>query len=66
MKKYIALGLVVLAVAAVAIGCGTNEAGAAKSNVYGKPIPAAMAVTTAKTILDNPQAWEGKDVLVSG
>ncbi len=66
MKKYIALGLVVLAVAAVVIGCGTNKAGAAKSNVYGKPIPADMAVTTAKEILASPQAWEGKDVLVSG
>jgi len=66
MKKFIALGLVVLAVAAVVVGCGSTRAGTNKSNAYGKPIPADMAVTTAKTILDNPQALEGKDVLVSG
>ena len=63
--KYITLGLVVLVVAAVLVGCGAKSGGA-KSNVYGKAIPADMAVTTAKEILDNPQAWEGKDVLVAG
>ena len=69
MKKYIGLGLaLVVAVAAVAavVGCGAKKAGTAKSNAYGKAIPADMAVTTAKEILTNPQAWEGKDVLVAG
>ena len=66
MKTYIALGLVVLVVAAVVIGCGAKKAGSTKSNAYGKAIPADMAVTTAKEIVNNPQAWEGKDVLVSG
>ena len=64
MKKYIALGLA-LVVAAVVVGCGAKT-GATKSNVYGKAIPADMAVTVAKEILANPQAWEGKDVLVAG
>jgi hypothetical protein len=65
MKKYIALGLA-LVVAAVVVGCGAKKAGTAKSNAYGKAIPADMAVTTSKEILTNPQAWEGKDVLVTG
>ena len=62
--KYVALGLTVLVVAAVLVGCGAKKAGTAKSNAYGKAIPADMAVTTAKEILTNAQAWEGKDVLV--
>ena len=65
MKKYIGLGLV-LVVAAIIVGCGAKKAGTAKSNAYGKAIPADMAVTTAKEIIANPQAWEGKDVLVAG
>ena len=65
MKKYMALSLA-LVVAAVVVGCGAKKAGTAKSNAYGKAIPADMAVTTAKEILTNPQAWEGKDVLVVG
>jgi hypothetical protein len=63
--KYVALGLAVLVVAAVLVGCGAKTGGT-KSNVYGKAIPADMAVTTAKEILTNPPAWEGKDVLVAG
>jgi len=66
VKKYIALGLVVLVGAAVVVGCGAKKDGTTKSNAYGKPIPADMAVTTAKEILNNPQAWEGKDALVVG
>jgi len=65
VKKYIALGLA-LVVAAIVVGCGAKKAGTAKSNAYGKAIPADMAVTTSKEILSNPQAWEGKDVLVAG
>ena len=65
MKKYMALSLA-LVVAAVVVGCGAKKAGTAKSNAYGKAIPADMAVTTAKEILTNPQVWEGKDVLVAG
>ncbi len=65
--KYVALGLAVLVVAAVVVGCGgAKKGGTAKSNAYGKAIPADMAVTTAKEILTNAQAWEGKDVLVAG
>jgi len=64
--RYVALGLTVLVVAAVVVGCGAKKAGTAKSNAYGKAIPADMAMTTAKEILTNPQAWEGKDVLVAG
>jgi hypothetical protein len=66
MKKYMALGLVMLVVVAVVVGCGAKKGGTAKSNAYGKAIPADMSVTTAKEILTNPQAWEGKDVLVVG
>jgi hypothetical protein len=44
---------------------GASES-AEKSHVYGKAIPADMVVTTAENILTNPQAWEGKDVLVAG
>ena len=65
MKKYFGLGLA-LVFAAVVVGCGAKKAGTAKSNAYGKAIPADMALTTAKEILTNPQAWEGKDVLVAG
>lgn len=64
--KYVTLGVTLLLAAAVVVGCGAKKAGTAKSNAYGKAIPADMAVTSAKTILDNPQAWEGKDVLVAG
>jgi hypothetical protein len=63
--KYTGLTLI-LVVAAFVVGCGAKTGGTAKSNVYGKAIPADMAVTTAKEILTNPQAWEGKDVLVAG
>jgi len=63
--KYITLGVAVLVVAAVVVGCGAKTGGT-KSNVYGKAIPADMTVTSARSILDNPQAWEGKDVLVAG
>jgi len=66
MKKYIAIGLVALVAAVVVLGCGAKKTGAAKSNAYGKAIPADMAVTSAREILTNPQAWEGKDVLVTG
>jgi hypothetical protein len=69
VKKYIGLGLalvVALGAIAVVVGCGSKTGGTAKSNAYGKAIPADMAVTTAKEILANPQAWEGKDVLVAG
>jgi len=62
--KYFALGLVVAVAAALVVGCG-GKAGV-KSSGYGKAIPADMTVTPAKEILDNPQAWEGKDVLVVG
>ena len=62
--KYVALGLVIAVAAAMVVGCG-GKAGV-KSSGYGKPIPADMAVTTAKEILTNPQMWEGKDVLVAG
>jgi hypothetical protein len=65
MKKYIGLGLALVA-AAVVGGCGAKTGGTAKSNAYGKAIPADMAVTSAKEILTNAQAWEGKDVLVAG
>jgi len=64
--KCIALGLVILVVAAVVVGCGGGAKAGAKSNAYGKAIPADMAVTTAREIVNNPQAWEGKDVLVAG
>ena len=64
--KYVTLGLTVLVAAAVLVCCGAKTGGTAKSNAYGKAIPADMAVTPAKDILTNPQAWEGKDVLVTG
>ena len=69
MKKYIGLGLalvVALGAIAVVVGCGAKTGGTVKSNAFGKAIPTGMAVTTAKEILANPQAWEGKDVLVTG
>ena len=64
--KYVILGLVVAVAALLVIGCGGGTRAGAKSNAYGKAIPADMAVTTAKEILDNPQAWDGEDVLVVG
>ena len=65
MKKYIGIGLA-LAITLAVVGCGGGAKAGAKSNAYGKAIPADMAVTTAKEILTNPQEWEGKDVLVAG
>jgi len=47
------------------VASGANQ-DAVKSNAYGKAIPADMVETTAREILTNPQAWEGKDVLVAG
>ena len=65
MKKYIGIGLA-LAITLAVVCCGGGAKAEAKSNAYGKAIPADMAVTTAKEILTNPQEWEGKDVLVAG
>jgi uncharacterized protein YdeI (BOF family) len=62
--RYVTLGLLLVAAALVA-GCGGGKA-AAKTDAYGKAIPADMAVTAAKTILDDPAAFDGKDVLVAG
>jgi uncharacterized protein YdeI (BOF family) len=56
---------VVLVAAVVLAGCGGKGAGS-KAAVYGKRIPAGMAVTTAREILNSPTAWDGKDVLVAG
>jgi hypothetical protein len=64
--RYITLGLVAAAAAAVIVGCGQRAGGTAKGASYGKAIPADMAVTAAKEILTNPTAWEGKGVLVAG
>jgi uncharacterized protein YdeI (BOF family) len=69
MKKYLGIGLaLVVALAAVAVvaGCGAKTGGTTQSNVYGKAIPSDMTVTTAREIAKDPQAWEGKDVLVAG
>jgi uncharacterized protein YdeI (BOF family) len=46
----------------VLVGCGP----AAAKSQYGKAIPVDMAVTTAREIIANPRAFEGKDVVVSG
>ena len=62
--RYVTLGLVVLAALAI-VGCGA-KAGKTAGKVYGKPIPADMATTTAQEIVANPAAFEGKDVLVAG
>jgi len=59
------VGLAVLVVAAIVIGCGAG-ARKAKASGFGKPIPADMPVTTARELNDNPQAFEGKEVLVAG
>jgi hypothetical protein len=56
---------VVLALGLVIAGCGTR-AGTIRAATYGKAIPAGMAVTTARQILESPAAYEGKDVLVAG
>ncbi len=62
--KYFALGLVLMAAAAV-VGCGSRRA-AAKAATYGKAISTGMVITSAREILNNPTAWEGRDVLVAG
>jgi len=64
--KYVTFGITLLLATAFVVGCGAKTRGTAKSNAYGKAIPADMAVTTAREILTNAQAWEGKDVLVAG
>ena len=64
MKRF-SIAVVVLAallVASWATGCG----GAKKAVGYGRAIPADMKATTAAEILANPQAFEGRDVLVAG
>lgn len=63
MRQF-TLAMALVLVAAV-IGCGA-KAGAGKKAVFGQAIPAGMTVTTAKEILTNPAAFEGKDVLVAG
>jgi len=67
MKKYIAISTAVLSLLllAVLVGCGTKNKANARGT-YGKPIPTDLAVTTTKQILDNPNDFEGKDVLVNG
>ena len=63
MRQFtLAMALVLVA---VVIGCGA-KAGAGKKAVYGKAIPADMAVTTASAILSDTAAYDGKDVLVAG
>jgi uncharacterized protein YdeI (BOF family) len=64
--RYVASGLVIAVAAALVIGCGGGAKAGAKSNAFGKAIPADMAVTAAKQILDSAAAYEGKDVLVAG
>ncbi|MFO7651903.1 MAG: hypothetical protein R6X13_11255 [bacterium] len=63
--RYVTLGLALLIVTALVAGCGGGKA-TAKADAYGKAIPADMAVTGARTILDDPAAFDGKDVLVAG
>lgn len=67
MKKYIPISAAVLGLLllAVLVGCGTKNKANARGT-YGKPIPAGLAVTTTKQIIDNPNDFEGKDVLVNG
>jgi hypothetical protein len=63
--RYLSIGAIVLAsvlVAGWATGCGSAK----QAPVYGREIPADMQVTTAGEILTSPEAFEGKDVLVSG
>jgi hypothetical protein len=61
--KY-AFAALVLAAALAASGCGTARK--PRAEAYGKTIPADMAVTSAGDIVNNPQAYEGRDVLVAG
>jgi uncharacterized protein YdeI (BOF family) len=64
MKDF-SIGAVVLAALLAAVwmtGCGSAK----QAPVYGRAIPADMQVTTAAEILASPEAFEGKDVLVSG
>ena len=67
MKKYIAISAAVLGLLllVILVGCGTSTKTSNKA-MYGKAIPTDLAVIEAKQILDNPQGFEGKDVLVSG
>ena len=47
------------------VASGASQ-GAVTSEAYCKAIPADMVVTTAREVLTDPQAWEGRDVLVAG
>ncbi len=63
--KYFSIGAVVLAALLAAVwetGCGSAK----QAPVYGREIPGDMPVTTAAEIMARPEAFEGKDVLVSG
>jgi len=64
MKRFpiAVVALAALFVASWATGCG----GAKKAVRYGREIPADMMATTAAEILANPQAFEGRDVLLAG
>jgi len=63
--KYFSIGAVVLTALLAAVwatGCGSAK----QAPVYGREIPSEMPVTNAAEILTSPEAFEGKDVLVSG
>lgn len=62
--RYLISAAILTATVVLAIGCG----GASKGKVdgYGRAIPADMAVTRAVDIHNDPQAFEGKDVLIAG
>ena len=58
MMKYIGLGLA-LVVALAVVGCGAKTGGTAKSNVYGKAIPADMAKSVVAQLKEKGKVTRG-------
>jgi uncharacterized protein YdeI (BOF family) len=59
--KYITISIAVLLALTTLVGCGAK----AKTK-YGKAIETDAQVVPAKEILDNPAAYDGKEVVVAG
>ncbi|MFO7675056.1 MAG: hypothetical protein R6X12_01880, partial [bacterium] len=65
--RYLTGGVVLMmAVAVVAVATGCGGARTAKTETYGRAIPADIAVTTAAAIHADPAAFAGQEVLVAG
>lgn len=59
--RFLTIGVVAAVLVAGMVGCKTTTV-----SKYGKAIPTDAQVVSAKSILDNPAGFEGKEVVVTG